>query len=154
MSSYRPKHLKKSVDFQNFTDKNHTVTSDPDPVYNCIAFAVGIMDKKYWPGFHPDYYWPKNIPQTESIEAFISLYESFGYLLVTDSSKGGYVSGWEKIAIYVGSSGKPTHAAKQVGPNKWASKLGDWYDIEHTKDAISGVQYGRPHTFMKRKIPT
>jgi hypothetical protein len=42
----RPKHLKKSNDFPKLAKKDHLITSDRDPYYNCIAFAAGITDKK------------------------------------------------------------------------------------------------------------
>lgn len=147
----RPKHLPQSTEFPKFKRKNHRVTSDEDPQYNCIAYAAGITNKKYWPGFHPDYYWPSGIPRTTDIASFIKLYESFGYSLVADGNSK-FETGWEKIAVYASRLGVPTHAAKQMGADKWASKLGDSFDIEHQFDAVSQGIYGTPVVFMRRKI--
>jgi hypothetical protein len=33
---------------------------------------------------------------------------------------------------------------------KWKSKLGDWYDIEHTEGAVSSGDYGSIVKYMKR----
>ena len=68
-----------------------------------------------------------------------------------ETADGSYIEGFEKIAVYAMSSGRPTHAARQVGPNKWASKLGNWYDIEHTEGAISGGDYGQVVRYMQRQ---
>jgi hypothetical protein len=152
----RPKHLKKSQfpnlakQFPNLTKQDHLVTSNPDPYYNCIAFAAGITDKKYWPNWHPDYTWLPGIPRAETLDAFIKFYETFGY---SGPSNDTYVEGVEKVAIFTDGAGKPKHAAKQIGPNKWASKLGDSYDIEHKHDAVSGGLYGQIVHYMERPKP-
>ena len=41
----------------------------------------------------------------------------------------------------------------KIGPNKWVSKLGNWYDIEHTPDAVSSGDYGQVAKYMKRRKP-
>lgn len=143
----RPKHLKKSNEFPKLAKKDHLVTSNFDPYYNCIAFAADITDKKYWPNWHPDYKWLDNIPHAATLDAFIKFYETFGY---SGPSNESFVDGVEKIAIFADKAGTPTHAAKQVGPNKWASKLGDSYDIEHKRDAVCGGLYGSVAYYMKR----
>ena len=143
----RPKHLKKSNEFPKLSKKDHLVTSDRDPYYNCIAFAAGITDKKYWPNWHPDYTWLDSVPRAATLDAFIKFYESFGYSGPSDES---FVDGIEKVAIFTDKSGTPTHAAKQIGPNKWTSKLGDSYDIEHKRDAVSDGIYGSVAYYVAR----
>src|SRR5215203_195187 len=100
----RPKHLKKRKEFPSLTKKNHSVESDIDPNYNCIAYAAGITTRKYWPIFHPDYAWIRGIPSTEEVESFVKFYETFGY---AETDNGEYVEGHEKIAIFIGANGKP-----------------------------------------------
>lgn len=150
----RPKHLKKNSDtvrwFPNLNKKNHDVTSDEDPRYNCIAFAAGITNRKFWPTFYPDYYWPPGIPKLEKIEAFIKLYESYGYSVITDGTNGTYVPGVEKVAIFATQDSIPKHAARQIGQDRWASKLGESFDIEHKQNAVSGGQYGFIVVYMRR----
>jgi hypothetical protein len=122
--------------------------SDIDTQYNCIAYAAGVTDKKWWPQFHPDYYWPPNAPRVNSLISFIAVFRELGYEVCED---GAYEVGFEKVAFYT-RNGVPTHAARQIGPDRWESKLGNWYDIEHTTDAVSSGDYGRMDTFMKRAL--
>lgn len=143
----RPKHLKRSDDFPKLMKKDHSVTSDMDARYNCIAFAADIVHRKYWPNWHPDYDWPQSIPRKETLDAFVAFYGQFGYVGPSDAS---YDSTKEKVAIFVDKRGTPTHAAKQLGPNKWASKLGNSYDIEHQRDAVSGGLYGEVAHYLER----
>lgn len=143
----RPKHLKKSDDFPKLSKKSHDVTSDIDPRYNCIAYAAGITNRKYWPAWHPDYYWPADVPRAETLDAFKQLYETFGY---SGPSTNAHVEGIEKIAIFTDKAGKPTHAAFQLPGGRWASKLGNGFDIEHDELAVSGGLYGQPVYYMER----
>lgn len=133
--------------FPQFNKQNHNVTSDDDAKYNCIAFAAGFTDRRMWPIFHPDFWWPRNVPCVETVSAFVTLFESHGYVICSD---GSYEIGKEKIGIWTKKDGTPTHAARQLSNTKWASKLGRWYDIEHQRDAVSDGEYGSPHTFMSR----
>jgi hypothetical protein len=143
----RPKHLKRSDQFPKLMKKDHTVTSDQDARYNCIAYAADITDKKFWPNWDPDYTWPKDIPRAVTIEAFIAFYGQYGY---SGPSDAGFDATKDKVAIFVDKRGTPTHAAKQIGPNKWASKLGNSYDIEHARDAVSGGLYGEMAHYLER----
>jgi len=146
----RPKHIKRHPQIPSLNKTNHDVTSDSDPQYNCIAYAAGITNRKWWPNFLPDFYWPPDAPKVNSINSFITAFAALGYEVCDD---GDYETGFEKVAFYT-RNGVPTHAARQIGPNKWQSKLGSWYDIEHQKDAVSSGDYGRMDTFMKRPLRT
>ena len=146
----RPKHLKKILQFPNLVKKNNDVTSDCDPNYNCIAFAYGVTNRKYWPNFDPDYFWPSDIPKNAHINTFVKLFAKQGFKPAND---GSWTNGVEKIALFAKLNGEPTHAARQVGPNRWASKLGDGYDIEHEENALDGAFYGKIVMFLERKKP-
>ena len=62
-----------------------------------------------------------------------------------------YEEGFEKVAIYIDTHGKPTHAARQLSSGIWTSKLGQLEDIEHSKlDDITGSQYGSVGVILKR----
>jgi hypothetical protein len=142
----RPKHIKKHIRIPSLTKKNNKVTSDSDPLYNCVAFAAGETTRKWWPAFHPDYYWPSGAPRINTINSFVTAFKTLGYV---ECSYGKHEGGHEKVAFYA-KDGLPTHAARQLGPNKWQSKLGDWYDIEHDDNAVSSGDYGRVVKYMKR----
>ncbi len=61
-------------------------------------------------------------------------------------------SGREKVAIYVGPSGTPTRASRQLKNGWWASKLGQNIDIEHTFEALDGPEYGQVACVLARQI--
>lgn len=143
----RPKHLKRSSYFPKLRKKNNDVTSDEDAGYNCIGYAYGDTSRKYWPNFHPDYYWPSSLPRVEHLDSFRKLFATKGF---EKSANGDWVSGVEKVAIYATKTGSPKHAALQIGPNKWASKLGDSWDIEHERDSLSGGEYGDVVLYLER----
>jgi hypothetical protein len=146
----RPKHIKKNNAFPRINKKNHTVESDRDGNYNCIAYAAGSTTIKWWPVFAKDAFWPPGIPYSETLDAFTRAFGTLGYAECQD---GAYVEGVEKIAIYTTDGtrgGTPTHAARQVSQATWASKLGGSYDIHHKERAVSGGLYGDIAVFMQR----
>lgn len=108
---------------------------------------MGVTTIKWWPSFKPDYYWPGDIPSVESLDAFIQAFGRLGYRVAHD---GSFIEDIEKVAVYT-KDGIPTHAAIQVGPDKWQSKLGDWYDIEHSESAVTGGDYGNIAVYLERK---
>jgi hypothetical protein len=142
----RPKHIKSHPKIPSLNKRNNDVTSDDDPLYNCVAFAAGVTNRKWWPVFHPDFYWPPSAPKINSIMSFVTAFSTLGYAECDD---GAVEAGFEKIAFYV-RDGQPTHAARQLETGKWKSKLGDWYDIEHTENAVSSGDYGRIAKYMRR----
>lgn len=131
--------------------KNYRLTSPHDFKYNCIAFAADDTDRWWWPGR----YWPDGVPQKVDLSSFIACYNSIGY--VDCNMDSSFELGYEKVAIFVGQFGFPTHAAKQSldGSGLWKSKLGEYKDIEHTIDGISGIfhrdSYGNVSAILKRK---
>jgi len=122
--------------------------------YNCIALAVGENDKWWWPSlrFKRDYYWPDHLPREEylqeTLQNFIRAFESKGYKIC---ETGDLENGVEKVAIYAGPFGTPTHAARQLESSMWLSKCGDLEDIEHkTLAALEGKAYGKAAVILKR----
>jgi len=133
------------------------VTSCPYDQYNCIAWAAAddvaierlpvSSDKRndwWWP--HQDGYWPDGVPYELTLEAFIEVFEGIGYSLCSNAA---YEQGFEKVAIFT-KDGVPSHAARQIGPSKWTSKLGKFADISHKLLAIEGDEYGRKTVILKR----
>jgi hypothetical protein len=132
------------------------VTSCPGP-YNCIHWAAAddltverLLAARYerndwwWP--HRDGYWPEGVPYEETLEAFVAMFEAMGYSPCDDVS---YEHGFEKVAIFI-KNGVPSHAARQIGPSKWTSKLGKFADITHRLLAIEGDEYGKRAVTLKR----
>lgn len=117
---------------------NYAVTSPVTPTYNCIGWAAGDSKRWWWPSQFA--YWPADVPREETLTAFVAAFATLGYATCQDEQKE---SGFEKVAIFVNSAGKPTHAARQLGSGMWTSKLGKGYDIAHELNGVCGRAYGR-----------
>lgn len=129
--------------------ENYTITSPPDPAYNCVAYAAGVTDD-WWSqaGIYP---WP-NAPRTPDIGSLISVFRGQGYELCADAD-AGVADGYEKVALYA-ANGLWTHAARQLPGGQWSSKLGVYEDISHqSPQALAGDAYGAVHCIMRRKLP-
>lgn len=124
------------------------ITSDQNPKYNCIAWAVE-EDFRWW---EPTdlLYWPPAAPRERTLAAYITAYEARGFSIAANDS---LEAGFAKLAIYTSTGardGYPTHAARQLPSGLWTSKLGKDVDIEHTLRGLEGDLYGRVACFMKR----
>lgn len=138
--------------FPKLTKDNYSISSPETPEYNCIAWAICDTEKWWWPDANDIYYWPINAPREETLKAFIAAYETLGYTIYHNAE---YEEGFEKIAIYVDSNGKPTHAARQLESGDWTSKLGQSEDIKHkTLSLLEGYSYGTVTVILKRPQKT
>jgi hypothetical protein len=127
-------------------------TSNKDYHYNCYAWANGDTNcywshREYFDG-RRNYYWPRGVPRQLTLEAYVRAYEAVGFQICHD---GEYEDGYEKIAIFVDSTGLPSHAARQINEQMWTSKMGDDEDIEHELHGLEGGDYGNVEKFMKRQ---
>jgi hypothetical protein len=137
-------------EFPNLYSTEYRLTSPRDNDYNCIAWAAEENDR-WWSPTQDDYYWPEGVPTEWTIEAVIQAFNSLGFELCPSAE---FESGFQKIAIYKGADGDPTHAARQLSDGKWTSKLGDWEDIEHILEGIEGEKYGSVCQIMRRSTST
>ena len=134
--------------FPPLTESGYEITSPATPDYNCIAWAAENNEAWWEPDPLNLSYWPLEISRTYTLESYIKVYETLGYAICEDAQ---YEEGFEKIAIYIDSRGKPTHAARQLNFGKWTSKLGSLEDIEHpTLEDLTGQDYGSVAAIMKR----
>ncbi len=134
--------------FPNLRISGYSITSPATTDYNCIAWSVGDTEVWWWPDPQYLYYWPPEIQRTETLDVFIKVFEMLGYSVCNDAI---HEEGFEKIAIYVDSHRKPTHAARQLSAGIWTSKLGNLEDIEHiTLEDLTGFSYGIVGVIMKR----
>ena len=129
-----------------------TVTSPASPDYNCIAWAAEDTSRWWWPDAFGLYYWTEQAPRVETLEAFVAVFRSLGYEPCEDRR---LEAGLQKIAIFVDSRGRPTHAARQLDNGNWTSKLGQQVDIEHDglSDFPPGCAYGTVARIMRRRKP-
>jgi hypothetical protein len=130
------------------TADNYRETSPATWEYNCVAWAVGVVDAWWWP--LPGHFWPEGVPREETIPAFLAAFALHGFLPhpTTDLEPD-----LEKVALYA-TSLTPTHAARQLPNGWWTSKLGPAIDIEHqTLEDVAGGAYGEVVAVLSRKRP-
>jgi hypothetical protein len=128
----------------------YSITSPDTTEYNCIAWATGDTEAWWWPDIQNTYYWPPDVPRSETVASFEMAFRMFGYSLCDHA---GHEPGFEKIALYLDVNGKPTHAARQLASGKWTSKLGSLEDIEHTTlESLEVPQYGSAELVYKRPM--
>ena len=145
-------------DFPNAALLGYSITSCKSTVYNCIAWAVGKTNIKWWPTRFkvPGCYWPPDVPRKVTVEAFVEMFKKHGKYEEWAEENDGLEEGYEKIAIYVDSEKTPTHAARQLECGKWASKIGDNKDIVHgtlsvlENSSTAESVYGRAKKIMRR----
>jgi hypothetical protein len=125
----------------------YKVTSPPDDIYNCVAWAAEDSKRWWWPDCNPKQHWPTGIPRLETIQAFESAFASLGY---TVCNHDGVEVDVDKIAIFADSSGFPLHVARQLLGGRWTSKLGELQLIEHDLHDLEGVEYGSVVRIMQR----
>jgi hypothetical protein len=113
--------------------------------YNCIAWALGLNDRWWWPQ-NPDAYWPLTCPEEVTIPAFKAVFAVFGFEQCKD---GRLENGYEKIALYA-KWNQPTHAARQLRSGQWTSKCGRNVDIEHKLRELEGEKYGHVVMYFRR----
>jgi len=134
--------------FPGLNATNYDITSPPTFDYNCIAWAAED-DAKWW---QPDpfnlYFWPGNSPRENTLPAYLHAFAAMGYVQCNNSD---LEDGFEKVVIYTGRDGLPTHMARQLESGDWTSKLGPSFDISHTSvNDLQGVQYGTVASILRR----
>jgi hypothetical protein len=122
------------------------VTSPPDRIYNCIAWAAGDTTDWWWPLES----WPTGVARDQTLAAFTAAFATLGYQLCSGEE---LEDGSEKLALFADSAGLPTHAARQLPNGRWTSKLGESEDIEHELRALEGDIYGTVVLVLKRALP-
>jgi hypothetical protein len=132
--------------FPDLARTGYQVTSAPDSVYNCIAWAARHTDAWWWPDPDGYDYWPPAIVRERTLDAFMHAFATLGYAPCSD---GSFEVGWEKVAIYATDEG-PAHMARQLASGAWTSKLGPDDDIEHSLDGLANSVYGSVVQFLRR----
>ena len=122
------------------------VTSLPTTIYNCIAWAAGDAAHWWWPV--GGYYWPAKVPSGEDPDSFVAAFRTFDY---EECQSDEVEEGFEKVAFFVGSTGRVTHGARQLPEGDWTSKLGESHDIRHPLRGIEGATYGTVVRIMRRR---
>jgi len=121
-----------SAVFPGLNRANVFITDEPTPVYNCIAFSLGLTN--VW------------INPPQPLSAFQALYNNppYNHPTLPAASGSASIDGWATPAvgptITQMTHGSRTSAAK---PGLWESKLGQWFRITHGRAELTGTSYGR-----------
>ena len=135
-------------DCPNLAQAGYKKTSDRNPNYNCVAWAVGDTTRYWYDVKIKGYYWPPGTPSADTLEGWIKLFEIHGY---EQTDKADLEPEYERVAIYVTDDG-PEHVARQVASGAWSSKMGKGIDIEHpTLEAVESEIVGEVRVIMKRR---
>lgn len=137
--------------FHLLDDNDYIVTSDETGDYNCAGWAID-QDclGNWWPDPDTDrYHWPDGGRRDGTLGA---MKEGFALLGFTECLREADDPDFLKIVIYV-LRGMPKHVAWQLPDGRWASKLGDWEDIEHTDPMdLARGSYGDPEIYMRKPL--
>ena len=140
--------------FPNLIFEGFTPTSPACTDYNCIARAAHDDENWWWPftdpGAKKESYWPRSVPNKQTIKTFIKVFQMKGFKRIADIDLS-LEDGFEKVAIYALGT-KPTHAARQLPDGNWTHKLGQNIDITASLNAMVGTEYGNVVCVMKRNV--
>ena len=121
---------------------NFTFESRSSDDYNCVSWAINRDDENIF------LYLPNGTIDLR-LNSYIEYYKSIGF---EEADNIEPEPGITKIALYAFED-EFQHVARQLEDGRWASKLGEWEDIEHnTLDVLSGNFYGNPVVFLERII--
>ena len=134
------------IRYPHHKSEGYTQESPATAHHNCVAWAVGDTTAWWWPDQAA--YWPPECPLEVTIEAFILMFASLGFVECADGSPE---PGYEKTALYT-LNNVPTHTAHQQADGDWSSKMGQYIDIKHTLRGLEGPRYESVVKFLKRAI--
>ena len=108
--------------FPNLNPFTSNVIAPASIRYNCIAYTIGCRYFHIWPTSNRPYdqsipsrpvFWPTELPNSESLNNFLKMYELFGYERCDDDR---YSDKYRKIAIYCKTGTNiVTHGTLQFG---------------------------------------
>ena len=137
-------------------DPHFEILSPENPNYNCIAWAMGLDDRRMDPtAIGPQYDWPKNLPilcpDALHPDNLIKAFMAKGFVITQDFQ---YEEGCEKVFLYKHPKQQIfLHASKLIANGVEYSKFGESFDGTHSSGSLTSF-YGVVYACMKRKINT
>lgn len=129
----------------------YQVTSPATHDYNCIAWAAADSSRWWEPDPFNQYFWPGSVPRSAELESYLLAFATLGYEPCDSGSLDE--PGFERVAIYKGRNGLPSHMTRQLPDGSWTSKLGRDVDIAHVSlDDLRGDVYGSVLCVLRRRV--
>lgn len=123
-----------STDFPYLNTDRVMVTDEANPLYNCIAYSMGLEDR--W--IDPES--PLSSFQQQYQNAKILYYAPNNYSVTSTLDYNADVDGWGT------SDRNMTHGSKRYSGTTWESKLGRYLRITHDRLGLMGNLYGDVQT--------
>lgn len=136
-------------------DGNFRILSEWTSVYNCIAWAMGYVDRWVAPINGPGYWWPDGAERTMKPEALVQAFKLEGFESTDNPSAE---KGYSKVVLYQNLAGDQwTHAARIISKEIEYSKFGSSFDGQHSHNVLcrtgpgyENQSYGKVFAYMKR----
>ena len=128
-------------------DENFLVSSENTPVYNCIAWAMGMDDVWVDTCPYPGHWWPSNALCNQEYRALKEAFVSVGF---EETDDGSFDPLWDKVVLY-GDGSHWTHATRIVSDGVEHGKFGGAWDAFHSGNMFGDSIYGEPFAVMRRK---
>ena len=130
------------------TDNYFELTSPSTPVYNCIAWAMGLTDRWVDPFSAPGHWWPDGVKKSDTCESLINAFIALGF---EQTDNYTYDSTYDKVVLY-GYNGKWKHASRILKNNIEHSKFGEYWDGLHSHNIFQDPIYGTAYACMQRPV--
>jgi len=135
--------------FPNSYKEPFEITSSETPDYNCLAWALN--DNSKWYESDDDYFWFNDIARDNLLTTIQKIFENLGF---HQTNFAKYQIDYERIALFSIDNNECSHLARQIDEDKWTSKLGSSYDVNHSIKSIENGIYGNAVIFLERKLNT
>lgn len=132
-------------------DANFKLLSPATPCYNCIAWAMGYIDRWVDTDDKVGHWWPTGVEKSLKPAALIQAFEAVGYIEADDYKPE---DNYHKVILYKNIEKDIwTHASLVVTAFVEHSKFGSAWDGEHSHNVLNSTtpdSYGVPYAYMKR----
>ncbi|MDQ1700363.1 MAG: hypothetical protein QOG34_2226 [Frankiaceae bacterium] len=119
--------------FPNLVANNVWITDNQTPVYNCIAYSLGVLNA--W------------INPPQPLGPFQALYNGppYNHPTVVANAPNATIDGWAtpQVGPVITTMTHGSRTSTSQPPPLWESKLGSSWRITHGRGELTGATYGR-----------
>ena len=143
---------------QLVSDKIFLPTSEINPHYNCIAWAMRFADRWVDPTVTAGHWWPIQVTGKVTTDlhpdTLVKAFEALSFTICPNGKKEWF---YDKVALYYNpATGLWSHAARIINDNEYYSKIGGLWALHHgaggtLSNPASGINdYGIIYKYMRR----